>query len=1308
MIDNRSGKEFVTMGIKALKGLVFALSVVLFAGYVQGAMPGYGAMGDSLTDEYQFSDNGNHSAARNWLEQLAVHRGLDFGAFSSSSRGEPRLEGYEFNWARYGATTSEMISGGQNTGIEAQVEGEQVKLVCLMIGNNDFARNYIAIYNGEDWSSLVDSAMNNVRLVVGHLVDRVIPVKIVVATIPDWELDPWYRVTYPDANKRQRVRDAIAEYNRQIKTVFATWSRVVIADVYQLSLNILASNTLTVGGYEVDLNSWGDTPDKVILGDHIHPGTIAQGLIANEFIKAMNLAGESITLFSDSEILNNAGIYTLDAGVTGAHGQVSPTKKFDYQNAIVPLTATPENGYKVKKWTGTDNDVSTANNNTVTLSSDKTVTVEFEIIPVQTFQLNTGVAGGNGTLAPPSGKYDPGTVVTLTATPAVNYRVKKWTGTDNDASTANTNTVTMSSDKTVTVEFELIPEMGVQLNTGVAGGNGSVFPNSAKYEKGKVIQLTAFPAAGWRVKVWTGTDNDASTANVNTVTMSSDKTVTVEFEQYLFPVTTDGFGAIGDSLTDEYEFADGGGHSAGRNWLEQLAVSRLLNFGNFSPWSRGVPRYEGYEFNWARAGATIEALLSEGQPEGVAAQVVEGKVKLVCVMVGNSDFAFNYGTIYNTGESTALVNDMITRLHTAVDMVLNASPQVKVVLATIPDWEINPWFRENFPDVAKRQRVRSAMAEYNRRIKEEFASGARVVFADIYQLSLKILADNQLKVGGYDIDLNNWGNTPDKLILADHIHPGTIAQGLVANEFLKAINQAGENIPPLTDLEILNNAGVYTLQASVTAGYGKVSPAEGSYTQGTVVTLTAAPEKGYRVKAWLGTNNDGSTGLTNQVTINGNQVVSVAFEVIPGMQYQLTTGVVSGHGTIAPSAGQYDPGTMVTLTATPDPGYRVKQWIGTDNDAGTLNTNTVTMNSDKTVTVEFEETTATKYLLTTTVIDGNGTLAPSSAKFALGTVVTLTANPDPGYRVKQWTGTDNDASTSNTNTVTMDADKLVTVKFEEIPSTGFQLLARVGIGSGTVTPQSGIYSSGTLVTLIATPALGCQVKKWTGTDNDASTSTLNTVTMNANKTVTVDFEQIPKTKFQLNVGVIGGHGTLTPPSNKYEVGREVALIATPEAAYRVKKWTGTANDSLRTNTNTVVVDSDKTVTVEFEKYQYQLTVTIIGGHGSIWPLGGYYNADLPVALQVTPNSGYRVKQWTGTDDDNSTQLTNQVTMDSDRTVTVEIEAVVPSSQEIVDTPTPTPTPGSGGIPFTGCVGSGALIILVIFLAGMLLEFNRKE
>ena len=95
-----------------------------------------GALGDSYTDEYQFYPTAR-THARNWVEQLATAQKASFGAFSRSSRGEPRDQGYAYNWARSDATSSDMVAN-QLPGLAAQVASGTVHYAWIFVGANDF------------------------------------------------------------------------------------------------------------------------------------------------------------------------------------------------------------------------------------------------------------------------------------------------------------------------------------------------------------------------------------------------------------------------------------------------------------------------------------------------------------------------------------------------------------------------------------------------------------------------------------------------------------------------------------------------------------------------------------------------------------------------------------------------------------------------------------------------------------------------------------------------------------------------------------------------------------------------------------------------------------------------------------------------------------------------------------------------------------------------------------------------------------------------------------------------------------------
>ena len=120
----------MTTRIIRLTALAIALLTPL-APTRAGWTGGIGVLGDSYSDEYQFYPP-HRSTARNWVEILATTRGLNFGRFSTQSRGEPPNRGHAFDWARSGATTEDLIRAGQHTGLAAQVARGEVGLVVIM------------------------------------------------------------------------------------------------------------------------------------------------------------------------------------------------------------------------------------------------------------------------------------------------------------------------------------------------------------------------------------------------------------------------------------------------------------------------------------------------------------------------------------------------------------------------------------------------------------------------------------------------------------------------------------------------------------------------------------------------------------------------------------------------------------------------------------------------------------------------------------------------------------------------------------------------------------------------------------------------------------------------------------------------------------------------------------------------------------------------------------------------------------------------------------------------------------------------
>ena len=147
-------------------------------------------------------------------------------------------------------------------------------------------------------------------------------------------------------------------------------------------------------------------------------------------------------------------------------------------------------------------------------------------------------------------------------------------------------------------------------------------------------------------------------------------------------------------------------------------------------------------------------------------------------------------------------------------------------------------------------------------------------------------------------------------------------------------------------------------------------------------------------------------------------------------------------------------GDMVTLTITPDEGYRIKSVKLDGNKAPevTVKNGVCTFMMDQlvswTFTAEFEKISA-DYATVTVKCGENGTVTPSTSDYPIGTEVTLTVTPDKGYQVKSATLDGKTVRLTNGKfTFTLTADCVFSVEFRK-KSTGGSSSVHYPSGSGS-------------------------------------------------------------------------------------------------------------------------------------------------------------------------------------------------------------------------------------------------------------------
>lgn len=146
-------------------------------------------------------------------------------------------------------------------------------------------------------------------------------------------------------------------------------------------------------------------------------------------------------------------------------------------------------------------------------------------------------------------------------------------------------------------------------------------------------------------------------------------------------------------------------------------------------------------------------------------------------------------------------------------------------------------------------------------------------------------------------------------------------------------------------------------------------------------TIEAIPAEGYEFDRW----SDGG-GRTHSVVFASNgQSLTAYFRKIQVTQYTLSLLADPSSGGTVSGSGSYDAGTKVTVSATPNDGYRFIKWSDRGNQS-----HTVTMDGNKALTAYFEKavitgdeilvgTDLTSNIYVNTIKTGSGTLTANAS-----------------------------------------------------------------------------------------------------------------------------------------------------------------------------------------------------------------------------------------------------------------------------------------------------------------------------------------
>ena len=375
--------------------------------------------------------------------------------------------------------------------------------------------------------------------------------------------------------------------------------------------------------------------------------------------------------------------------------------------------------------------------------------------------------------------------------------------------------------------------------------------------------------------------------------------------------------------------------------------------------------------------------------------------------------------------------------------------------------------------------------------------------------------------------------------------------------------------------------------------------------QGTTIIYTAQPDPGFYLLEWTDhcehtpAAEPSEHGLSKECELiaDESREIGAVFARVGGIAFNMQplNGTLSAQvkdGDILRPGDVVREGTTVIFTAQPDAGHYLLEWTGDCEDElaaepherGLSKTCELSATPSTQVGATFKRAWQTTYdsqpangTLSAQIKDGetlqSGDIAPE------GTIVTFTAQPDPGFYLSEWGGNcaghpvanPSERGLSKTCELTLNLETTVSATFKRAWETTFNQPPNGALSAESAdgkTLQSGdITSEGTTIIFTAQPDPGFYLSEWGGDCETRAPAQPHErglpqtcgLTLNAETTVAATFERAWETTFgQPDNGTLSAKikdGETLRSGDIVRQGTTIIYTAQPDFGFYLLEWT---------------------------------------------------------------------------------------------------------------------------------------------------------
>jgi parallel beta-helix repeat protein len=335
----------------------------------------------------------------------------------------------------------------------------------------------------------------------------------------------------------------------------------------------------------------------------------------------------------------------------------------------------------------------------------------------------------------------------------------------------------------------------------------------------------------------------------------------------------------------------------------------------------------------------------------------------------------------------------------------------------------------------------------------------------------------------------------------------------------------------------------FTIITSSNPTIGGNTSGGGTFISGSNVTVSATPNQNYSFVNWTENGIVVSSASNYSFTATANRNLVANFEIVEFTVITSSNPTIGGNTS---GGGTFTSGSNVTVSATPNQDYAFVNWTENGTVVSSASNYSFTATANRNLVANFELVEFTVITSSNPTIGGN---TSGGGTFISGSNVTVSATPNQNYSFVNWTENGIVVSSASNYSFTATANRNLVANFEIVE---FTVITSSNPTIGGNTSGGGTFTSGSNVTVSATPNQDYAFVNWTENGTVVSSASNYSFTATANRNLVANFELVEFTVITSSNPTIGGN---TSGGGTFTSGSNVTVSATPNQDYTFVNWT---------------------------------------------------------------------------------------------------------------------------------------------------------